>query len=181
MALNAFLKLVGNAQGPIRGSVTQKGREGLIKVVEADHVVATPFDAATLQPTGKRRFAPFVLVKEVDAASIGLRKAHAANETFKEWELKLFAASIGGTSGAAGVERNHLTIKLGDARIIELGFHLPDTRDTALLRYADFERISFAYKKITWTWTDGGATHEDSIGGPGTISRPPARPRKRRG
>ncbi|MBL8702169.1 MAG: type VI secretion system tube protein Hcp [Alphaproteobacteria bacterium] len=171
MALNGFLKLVGQVQGPIRGSVMQKGREGMIKVVQADHLVATPIDAATLQPTGKRRFGPFFLVKDTDLATIGLRRAHATNESFKEWELKLFSAATGGSGGAAGVERNHLTIKLVDARVSEIGFGLPDTRDPALLRYADFERVGFIYRKIVWTWTDGALTHEDSLDGAGAISR----------
>ncbi|MBM3524091.1 MAG: type VI secretion system tube protein Hcp, partial [Alphaproteobacteria bacterium] len=141
--------------------VTQKGREGLIRIVQAEHRAASPFDTATMQFTGKRRLDPFFLIKEVDPASIGLRKAHATNESMKEWELKLFNVT---TAGAAGVERNHLTIKLTDARICEIGFTLPDTRDPALRSYAEFERIGFLYKKIGWTWTDGGATHEDSLG-----------------
>jgi type VI secretion system secreted protein Hcp len=34
MALNAYLKLRGQKQGEIKGSVTQKGREGKILVIE---------------------------------------------------------------------------------------------------------------------------------------------------
>ena len=33
MALNAYLKLKGQKQGEIKGSVTQKGREGKIMVI----------------------------------------------------------------------------------------------------------------------------------------------------
>ncbi len=37
MALNAYLKLTGQKQGDIKGSVTQKGREGKIMVIAASH------------------------------------------------------------------------------------------------------------------------------------------------
>ena len=36
-ALNAYLKLKGQKQGEIKGSVTQKGREGRIAVIAVQH------------------------------------------------------------------------------------------------------------------------------------------------
>lgn len=179
MALNAFLKLVGQTQGPIRGGSVLKGREGQIRIVQAENLAETSFDATTLLLTGRRRLGAFYVIKEVDPASIGLRKAHAANEAFKEWELKLFTVAAAG--GGGGVERNHLTIKLTEARVAEIGFCLPDTRDNGLRTYADFERVGFVYKKISWTWNDGGVTHEDSTKAGRVISRKPGGAVKRSG
>lgn len=168
MALDGYLKLVGQSQGWIRGSVTQKGREGLIRVRGADHVVTSPIDQATQQFTGKRVFSPFGILKEVDAASIGLRIAHAANEVFTEWELKLWRPSSTSAAGGSGVERNHFTIRLTDARIQQLRFVLPDNRDPALAPRLDFEEVAFVYAKIEWTWNDPKASHTDA---PGTAGR----------
>ena len=42
MALNAFLKLKGAKQGDINGGSIQKGREGKIVVVGANHEVLSP-------------------------------------------------------------------------------------------------------------------------------------------
>jgi len=152
MALNGFLKLTGQVQGPIRGSVVQKGREGTILVRAADHLVTSPFDPGTLQFVGKRVFSPFCIVKEIDQASIPLRLAHAGNERFSEWELKLFRNNtLGSIGSASGTERNHFTIRLTDARVQQIRFVLPDTRDPALVSRADFEEIAFVYAKIEWT------------------------------
>lgn len=53
MALNAYLKLKGQQQGDIKGLVTRKGREGTIEVIEANHEIVSPRDAASGLPTGK--------------------------------------------------------------------------------------------------------------------------------
>lgn len=162
MALNGLLKLVGDVQGQIKGSVTQKGREGMIKVMAAEQQIGANFDVATLQITGKRVLAPFTIIKEVDLATIGLRRALATNEQFKEWELRLWRVSTVGAG--AGVEKHFFTIKLSDARVQQIRFVLPDTRDPSLVSRLEFEHIVFLYKKISWTWIETGATHEDTIG-----------------
>jgi type VI secretion system secreted protein Hcp len=52
MALNAYLRLKGQKQGEIKGSVTQKGREGKILVIGAEHEVLSPRDASSGLATG---------------------------------------------------------------------------------------------------------------------------------
>ena len=161
MALNGMLKIVGEMQGQIKGSVTQKGRENLIKVMAADHQVGAAADAATLQIVGKRLFTPFTIIKEVDLASIGLRRALATNESLKEWELKLWR--VGSAGAGAGIERNHFTIRLSDARVLRIKFVLPDTRDSELAARLDCEEVAFIYKKISWSWNDPSAVHDDVV------------------
>ena len=67
MALTAYLRVVGTRQGEIKGSVTQKGREGRIAVIAVSHELLSPRDAATGQATGKRQHKPFVITKELGA------------------------------------------------------------------------------------------------------------------
>ncbi|MGB5485766.1 MAG: type VI secretion system tube protein TssD, partial [Lysobacterales bacterium] len=69
MALNAYLNLTGETQGKINGSVTRAGREDSIKVIAVNHEVASPRDAASGLPTGKRQHKPFTITKEVDESS----------------------------------------------------------------------------------------------------------------
>src|SRR5436190_23161975 len=52
MALNAFLKIVGKKSGEVRGSVSQKGREGRILVIAADHTIVAPSDPQAGVATG---------------------------------------------------------------------------------------------------------------------------------
>ena len=47
MALNAYLTLKGQKHGVVKGSVTQKGREGKIMVISAHHEVLSPTDPAS--------------------------------------------------------------------------------------------------------------------------------------
>lgn len=170
MALDGYLKLVGQAQGLIRGSVTQKGREGLIRIRAAEHLVTSPVDQATLQMTGQRVFSPFSVVKEVDLASVPLRAAHANGERFGEWELKLWRPQKSATGGA-GIERQHFTIRLHDAQIQQVRFVLPDNRDPALASRLDFEEVAFVYARIEWTWNDPKTSHIDSVGAKGKARR----------
>jgi type VI secretion system secreted protein Hcp len=36
-----------------------------------------------------------------------------------------------------------------------------NNKNPDLMKYAEFEEISFTYQKIEWTWTDGGITADD--------------------
>ena len=69
MALNAYLSIVAQKQGPIRGSVTQRGREGKSMVIGAMHQIVCPRDPASGMPTGKRAHKPFIVLKELDRAT----------------------------------------------------------------------------------------------------------------
>jgi type VI secretion system secreted protein Hcp len=170
MALDGHLKLVGQLQGWIRGSVTQKGREGLIRVRAAEHLATSPFDPVAQQFTGQRVLSPFSIVKEVDAASIGLRVAHAGNELFSEWELKLWQPSRA-SSSASGIERNHFTVKLTGARVQQIRFVLPDNRDPALAARLDCEEVAFVFAKIEWIWNEPRASHTDMLAAAGRVRR----------
>src|SRR6266404_1793228 len=87
MALNAYLKLKGQKSGEIKGSVTQKGREGSIMVIAVSHDVISPRDAASGLPTGKRMHKPFVITKELDTSSPLLYNILVTNENITEWVL----------------------------------------------------------------------------------------------
>ena len=47
MALNAFMRLKGQKQGVIKGSVAQKGREESIMVIAVSHEIVSPRDPAS--------------------------------------------------------------------------------------------------------------------------------------
>ena len=94
MALNAYLSLTGQQQGQIKGSVTQKGREGKIMVIAAEHEVLSPRDPASGLALGKRQHKPFVITKEIDVSSPRLYSALAGNEGFTDWELQFWAPTV---------------------------------------------------------------------------------------
>ena len=163
MALTAYLKLKGQKQGDIKGSVTQKGREGKIAVVAARHGVTSPRDAASGLPTGKRQHRAFVVTKELDASSPLLYALLVNNENIPEWELQCWAPQLKASTGA-GTEVQHYTVRLTNANLCDIQFVMADNRDPALAKLAASEELSFTYSKIEWTWVAGGISTSDSWG-----------------
>jgi type VI secretion system secreted protein Hcp len=160
MALNAYLKLKGSKQGDIKGSVIQKGREGMIAVHSYHHHIVSPRDSASGQATGKQQHGPFTLIKTIDKSTPLLYRALTTNETFKTWELKCFSPKSGAAGG--GVETNHFTIVLTNASVSGILAIMENNLDEDNARLPMMEEISFTYEKISWTWVDGGVTHEDN-------------------
>jgi len=161
MALNAFLRLKGQKQGEIRGSVTQKGREGSIMVNAASHEIISPRNPASGLPTGKRMHKPFVITKEIDRSSPQLHTALTTNENVTEWELQFWQPVMG-----VGTERHYYSIKLLNASIAGIEFNMPNTRNPDFMKYAEYEEISFTYQKIQWIWVEGNSISEDAWEGP---------------
>lgn len=156
MALNSFLKLEGQTQGNIKGSVTQKGREGKIMVIAFHHEILSPRDAASGQATGRRTHQPFVITKEIDKSTPLLYNALINSERLTVWELQCFAAKSNGT------EVNYYTVKLTNAKIIEIRSIMLNNKVTENNKMPIMEEVSFVYEKIEWTWVDGGITANDS-------------------
>ena len=160
MALNAYLKLKGQKQGEIKGSVTQKGREGKIAVIAVSHEIVSPRDPASGLPTGKRMHKPFVITKELDKSSPLLYNALVNNENISDWELQFWTPQLKAASGT-GVEVQHYTVKLTNANLASLAFRMPNNKHPDLMKYAEYEEVAFTYQKINWTWVDGGISAED--------------------
>jgi type VI secretion system secreted protein Hcp len=160
VALSAYLRLVGQKSGEIKGSVTQKGREGKIEVIAVSHDIVSPRDAASGLPTGKRMHKPLVITKQLDASSVPLQRVAADNENLREWELQFYAPELRGGAGV-GTEANNFTINLTGASIAEINLQMPNDKHPDLMKLATFEEIAFTYQSIQWTWTEGGLTASD--------------------
>ncbi len=155
MALNAYLMMKGQKQGDIKGSVTEKGHEGSILVFAVEHGIQSPHDPATGLPNGKRMHQPIVIRKEVDRSSPLLYNALVTNETIITWQLQ-FWRQVPPT----GVMQEYYRVKLTNAIIVGIDFSF-NTQDPALMKFTDYEEVSFTYQKIEWTWLDGNITAMD--------------------
>lgn len=160
MSLNAYLKLKGQKQGEIKGSATQKGREGKIMVIAVNHDVSSPRDAATGQATGKRTHKPFTITKEVDKSSPLLYHLLVTQENIPEWELQFWTPAIKAGSGV-GAEVQHYSVQLTNAKVSNISLHMLNNKNPDLMKYAEYEEVSFTYERITWIWTDGNVTASD--------------------
>jgi type VI secretion system secreted protein Hcp len=155
MAFHGYLRIVASTQGPIPGSVTQKGREGTILVTEVSHQIIGPRDPVTGRPTGKRMHKPFIITKDLDRSTPLLHAVLAHNENLVRWELQLYH------SDALGIERPAYTVQLTNATVASMQFHMLNVRSPGLTRLPEHEAVAFTYRKILWTWHEGGISAED--------------------
>jgi type VI secretion system secreted protein Hcp len=161
MALNGYLRLSGQKQGAIKGSVQQKTREDTIMIIAVSHDIISPRDAASGLPTGKRMHKPLVITKEVDKSSPLLYNMLVNNENVPKWELQFFTPQIDAKRGT-GSEVQHYTIKLENANIASISFRMANNKHPDLMKFELYEEIAFTYEKIIWTWKDGGIESEDN-------------------
>ncbi len=155
MALNAYMRLTGEKQGEIKGSVTQAGREDSIMVIGFDHEVESPRDAASGLPTGKRQHKGLTIIKEVDKSTPLLMNMLANNEGITEWELRFWQPST------TGQEFQFYTIQLYKASVAKIKVEMLNNKYPENMQHKERESITFCYQKIVWTYEDGGITAED--------------------
>jgi type VI secretion system secreted protein Hcp len=155
MALNSYLRLSGETQGDILGSVTQAGREDSIMIIGTSHEVVSPRDAASGLPTGKRQHKPFTITKELDKATPLLFYSLTNNENITSWEMQYWQPSN------SGQEVQHYTVKLYNASISGIRQEMLNNKYPENMQHKEREHVSFCYQKIEWTWMDGGITAED--------------------
>ena len=160
MALAAYLTIVAERQGPIRGSVIQKGREGKILVIGVQHEIVSPRNPQSGLPTGQRMHKPYVITKELDMATPILYNVLCTNENLSEVTVKFWTPQIKAGTGV-GSEVNHFNVKLTNANIASIDFRMANIRHPDLVKFAEYEEIAMTYQKIEWTWTDGGKTAMD--------------------
>ncbi len=155
MALNAYLTLKGETQGDIKGSTTQAGREDSIEVYGWNHEVASPRDAASGLPTGKRQHKPLTIVHAIDKSSPLLMNVLVNNENITEWRLTCWKPS------RAGKEVHYYTVELLNASIANIRVEQLNNKYPENMPHELREYVSFTYQKIVWTYEDGGITAED--------------------
>ena len=153
MALNAYLSLAGEAQGPIQGSVTQKGREGKILIIAVEHERTSPYDASTGMTTGHTTTGPLVLTKEIDRSSPLLREAFKNRESLGTFELQFWRSS------SSGAETQACTIRLKRASIVSVRTEMLNNQFSDNIPIKEREVIGFAYQQMELIWVPGGITH----------------------
>lgn len=116
----------------------KQGAFSPIALLGISHEIVSPRDPASGLPTGKRMHKPFVITKELDKSTPLLLNALVSNENL--------------TSVLIGLLRNgapFATIRMENASVANYVTH------------GTTETWSFTYRKITWTFVDGGITASD--------------------
>ncbi len=154
MPLPAHLTLVGENQGPIKGSCDQEGREETILVQALNHEVSIPRDSQTGLATGKRIHHPLTILKEFDKSTPLLYQALTSGEHMKSVEIKWYRIA------KTGEEEHYFTTKLEDAIIVSIKPTISSCLE-ANPSLPHLEEVSFTYRKAIWRWEPDGIESED--------------------
>ncbi len=139
------ISITGQIQGPIGGGQQPTGGETM-EILSYSHEIASPRDAASGLPTGKRQHKPFTIVKHVDKATPLLMQALTRNETLTDVVIAV------DRPGSAG----YFEYTLENASISSWS-----TSSSAHTDTQELETISFTYQRIEVTFVNGGITAED--------------------
>jgi type VI secretion system secreted protein Hcp len=151
-----FLKVNGK---DIQGESTQKslGRENSIECLRFQHSTLSARDMTTGLATGRRQYQPIKIVKRIDKSTPLLYKAMTENAVC-EGEFKFYRPNPSGD----GTTEQFYSIKIGGARVTEIHGESPHVEDLDTANQHPYEEIQLTFGTINWTYTNGGATHEDT-------------------
>lgn len=154
MAIHAYLNLKGQAQGDIKGAVTQQGREGTIEIFDLSYSVVGNRDAQTGLPTGKRQHKPVIVTAPTGPQSPLVFNAAVHNEDITVFKLDFYLPN------AQNVEKDAYRIELTNAHVLELDLNFegaaPGSTEAQLL-----DQYSFTFQKITLTWLSPAISASD--------------------
>lgn len=159
-AETVHLYLLANGQ-PIKGESTQTsmGRQDSIECLYYDEKVAAAREAGSGMTTGRRQYEPILIRKRIDKSSPLLAKALTQNQNV-DATFKFFRPSPRGD----GTTQQFYTVAIKHGRVASIRQVVPDTLTPASSTQPPLEEVTFVFSTISWTYTEGGVTHEDTWG-----------------
>ncbi|MEM9996414.1 MAG: type VI secretion system tube protein TssD [Bacteroidota bacterium] len=155
MPTPAYVKFTSNNDGEIAGSVEIEGREETSEVHEFHSNVYFPTDIHRGSPSGKRIHSPAVLIKEVDKSSPILYNHLTEGTVFTKIVINWYKVQDDGT------ELLYFMHTIEHARLVGMKMMMPNVKDPAKQTFGHLEELSIAYRRITWSWLDGGIEATD--------------------
>ena len=158
MAETVHLSLKANGSD-IKGDSSQLslGREDTIECLSFCDSVRTAREKGSGLATGRRTYEPIIFRKRIDRSSPLIAKALCNNEVI-EGVFKFYRPSPSGD----GTTEQFFTVEFEKGRVSHVKRVSPDTIDPASATEPPTEEIGFVFHTITWTWEDGGVTHQDT-------------------
>jgi type VI secretion system secreted protein Hcp len=154
--VHLFLRANGvDIQG--ESTKTSIGRENSIECVAFSQEVYPQQDRTSGLPTGRRQYEPIRIIKRIDKSSPLLMKALCNNEVV-EGIFRFYRPNL-----IDGSTQQHYTIRVTGGRIVGARTWRPNVLDEAAANQPELEEISIVFNTITWTYTNGGIEHQDSV------------------
>ena len=142
MAERAYITITGQVQGTFAGDGSSGKNKDRIHIYSYAFSGQSPRDAATGQPTGKRRYYPVVVAKEWGPASVQIWTALATNERLTEVLIEFIAGN------PHGIEQVDHSIKLTNAWISEVRDYTERVPPIDGTEMRPLDEISFVFEKI---------------------------------
>jgi type VI secretion system secreted protein Hcp len=157
--VHLYLKANGN---DVKGESTQEslGRKDSIECISYEQGVTTAREATTGMVTGRRQYSALTIRKRLDKASPLLVKALVENQKI-DGTFKFFRPNPSGD----GTTEQFFSVEIKNGHVSAIKQMLPNTIAQATSGEPPQEEVSFVFKDITWTYTNGGITHSDSWAG----------------
>ena len=154
--VHLFLKINGvEVHGETESN--KPGAKDSIPCVFFDQSVTTARDTASGMTTGRRQYNPILIRKLIDKCSPLLFKALVDNQLV-DAVFKFYRPNPVGD----GTTEQYYTIEIKNGRIASMRNYLPDTITPSTANLPPLEEVTFVFHTISWTYTNGGVTHQDT-------------------
>jgi type VI secretion system secreted protein Hcp len=154
--VHLFLKANGS---DVQGESTQTSleRANSIECVYFSSSVKTARETGSGMATGRRQYTPIVIRKRIDKSTPLLAKALVENHVI-DGVFKFFRPNPTGD----GTTEQYYTVEIKKGRLASFEQVSPDCLDPASSNAPPLEEVAFVFHTISWTYTNGGVTHEDT-------------------
>lgn len=158
MAETVHLYLKANGSD-IKGNSSQEslGRKDSIECVYYEQAVKTARESGSGMATGRRQYEPLMIRKRIDKSSPLLAKALVENQRI-DAKFKFFRPNPNGD----GTTEQFYTVEIKGGRLASQKQIVPDTIVPATSTEPPLEEVTIVFHSISWTYTNGGVTHEDT-------------------
>ena len=154
--VHLYLKANG---ADIHGESSQHslGRQDSIECVYYEQEVMTAREAGSGVASGRRQYKPLMIRKRIDKSTPLIAKALVENQKI-DAKFKFFRPNPTGD----GTTEQFFTVEIKQGRVAHQKQFVPDTIVPATATDPPLEEVSFVFHTISWTYTNGGVTHEDT-------------------
>jgi len=156
MAFESHIAIKGKKQGQFKGEgIQDKRKDKWMPVLGFEYGVKSPRDVATGQASGKRQHQPLIITKEWGPASPQIFQALTTNEVLDSVEIEFTKTNPNGE------EYVYHTIKLTNARVVEVKDYVGELHHEAGAAVHNLEDVSFTFQRIELEDKDGKTTFND--------------------
>lgn len=132
------------------------------EVIQSDHGVKSPRDAASGLATGRRQHLPMILTIEIGRLTPLFLEMVFKNDTIEKMEIKTYSPRQNSTAASAAGKPIHIhSTILTHATVCEVRTVMRNIKNPDNNKYEMYQDVSFTYQKIESIYKEGNITGQD--------------------